>query len=180
MYDLNCEVIGEEEAMRKVLVLFAVTGLLLTMLAAPAIARPDARPFKATMYGEMSWHETTECPGPVYTHSEATGNVSHLGRSVMSGDHCTPAGNEYGPGEMKLIAANGDEVHIEYEGVCPPWMDLPIGEVLTCTLEFDIVGGTGRFADATGEGSGTASLIWLGITEPRTDAWWSWTGTIGY
>jgi hypothetical protein len=81
---------------------------------------------------------------------------------------------------MKLIAANGDEVHIKDEGVCPPWMDLPIGEVLTCTLEFDIVGGAGRFADATGEGSGTASLIWLGITEPKTDAWWSWTGTIGY
>ena len=166
--------------MRKVFSLLAVSALLATMLAAPAGAKPDARPFKATMYGEMSWIPTSECPGPVFTHSEAIGNASHLGRTTLKGNHCTPAGTEYGPGEMTLVAANGDQVHMAYHGVCPPWMDLPIGEVLTCTLEFEIVGGTGRFSRATGEGSGTASLIWLGITEPKTDAWWSWTGTIGY
>jgi hypothetical protein len=178
--DLDKQVIGEEETMRKILTLLAVSGLLVAVLAAPAGADPDARPFKAVMYGELSWQQTTECPGPVLTHSEATGQASHLGRSTMTGDHCTPAGNEYGPGAMTLVAANGDEVHMEYHGVCPPWMDLPIGEVLTCSLEFEIVGGTGRFADATGEGSGTASLVWLGIGEPRTAGWWAWNGTIGY
>jgi hypothetical protein len=147
--------------------------------------KPHARPFKAFMTGEMTWDETAfECLPitgiPVRTGMEATGWASHLGRSTLAGSHCTPTANDYGPSEMTLVAANGDEVHMGYQGVCPPFMDLPIGDVLTCSLEFDIVGGTGRFADATGEGSGTVSLVWLGVGEARTSAWWTWTGTIGY
>jgi hypothetical protein len=133
----------------------------------------------------MSWDETAlDCLGvtgiPVRSNMDATGRVSHLGRSTMTGDHCTPQGADYGPSVMTLIAANGDEVHMDYHGACPPLDTVPIGGVLTCSLEFDVDGGTGRFADATGEGSGTVSLIWLGMGEPRTTAWWTWAGTIGY
>lgn len=171
--------------MRKLFALLALSGLLIAMVAVPAGAQSDARPFKAFMTGELFWDETAfECLAvtgiPVRSYMDATGRVSHLGRTTLEGSHCTPQGNEYGPSVMTLVAANGDEVHMEYHGVCPPLDTVPIGGVLTCSLEFDVAGGTGRFADATGEGSGTLSLIWLGIGEPRTSAWWTWTGTIGY
>ena len=169
--------------MRKSFALPMVLGLLIVWSAAPAGADSGTRPFKAFMTGEMTWDDTAfEClpPIPVRTGMEATGPVSHLGHSTLVGSHCTPLGNDYGPGEMTLIAANGDEVDITYEGVCPDYADFPLGDVFTCTLEFDIDGGSGRFADAHGSGEGTMSIIWVGVGQPSTTAWWSWVGTIGY
>ena len=170
--------------MRKMFALLAVSGLLIAMVAAPAGAKSDERPFKAFMTGEMSWDDTAfDCLGvtgiPVRSYMDATGRVSHLGRSTLTGDHCTPTGTEYGESVATLVAANGDEVRMDYHGECPPLSEVPIGDVLTCSFEFDVVGGTGRFDGATGEGSGTLSIVWLGEV-PRTEAWWTWTGTIGY
>ena len=132
--------------------LLAVSGLLIAMVAAPAGAKSDARPFKAFMTGEMFWEvEVEECegvtPDAVRSNMDATGRVSHLGRSTMTGRHCTPAGAEYGPSVATLVAANGDEVYMDYSGVCPA-LTLPIGDVLTCSFVFDVVGGTGRFDGA--------------------------------
>ena len=142
-----------------------------------------SRPFRAFMFGEMSWDDTAfECapPIPVRTNMEARGWASGLGRSTLVGSHCTPSGNDYGPGEMTLTAGNGDRVDIEYRGVCPDYADFPIGKVFTCTLEFDINGGTGRFASAQGSGDGKMSLIWLGVGVEKTKAWLTWAGTIDY
>ena len=188
MDDFGKEVIGKEQAMRKMYALLAVSGLLIAMLAAPAGAKSDARPFKAFMTGEMFWDDTAfECLDvtgiPVRSNMDATGRVSHLGRSTLTGDHCTPEDIYYpDPSESSvatLVAANGDKVYLEYHGECPPLDTVPIPGVLTCSFEFDVDGGTGRFDGATGEGIGTLSMIWLGKVE-RADAWWTWTGTIGY
>ena len=149
--------------------------------------KPDARPFKAFMTGEMSWEApATGCPlMPVRSYMDATGRVSHLGRSTLTGDHCTPLGTEYPdpserPSEATLVAANGDEVHMNYHGVCPPYWEAEEGTEFICSFDFEIVGGTGRFAGATGEGSGNLSMVW-GKPEPESlPAWWSWTGTIAY
>ena len=153
--------------------------------------KPDARPFKAFMTGEMSWEAPAEgCPAigdpptPVRSHMDATGRVSHLGRSTLTGTHCTPEGIYYPdagqpPSEATLIAANGDNVYLIYHGECPPLTSVPLGDVLTCSFEFDVVGGTGRFDGATGKGIGALSMVWLGPV-PSTSAWWSWTGTIAY
>lgn len=175
--------------MRKMFALLAVSGLLIAMVAAPAGAKSDARPFKAFMTGEMRWDETAfDCLEvteiPVRSYMDATGRVSHLGRSTLKGDHCTPQGIYYpdpseGPSVATLVAANGDEVYMKYHGECPPLDDVPIPGVLACSFEFDVDGGTGRFDGATGEGSGTLSIVWLGY-EPSATAWWTWTGTIGY
>ena len=175
--------------MRKVFALLALSGLLIAMLAAPAGAKSDARPFKAFMTGEMSWNpEAFDCLDvtgiPVRSYMDATGQVSHLGRSTLTGNHCTPQVTDYPipidrPRVATLVAANGDEVHMDYHGICPPWQTAEIGSEFICSFEFDIVGGTGRFAGATGEGSGTLSMIWQGEV-PSTPAWWTWTGTIAY
>ena len=166
--------------MRKMFALLAVSGLLIAMVAAPAGAKSDERPFKAFMTGEMSWAPDGECPTTeLHSYMDATGRVSHLGRSTLTGDHCTPPLTEYGPSEATLVAANGDEVDMIYHGECPPLGDLNEGDVLECSFVFEIVDGTGRFDGADGEGIGTLSLIWAGH-EPKTTAWWTWTGTIEY
>ena len=177
--------------MRKIFALLAVSGLLIAMVAAPVGAKSDERPFKAFMTGEMSWDdEAFECLEetgiPVRSYMNATGRVSHLGRSTLTGDHCTPTVTGYPdpdnspPSVATLVAANGDEVHMNYRGVCPPYWEAEEGIEFICTFDFDIVGGTGRFAGATGEGSGNLSMVW-GKPEPESlPAWWSWTGTIAY
>ena len=177
--------------MRKMFALLAVSGLLIAMVAAPAGAKSDERPFKAYMTGEMSWNPfaddcVAETGIPVRSYMNATGRVSHLGRSTLTGDHCTPQVTGYPdpdhndpPSVATLVAANGDEVHMNYHGVCPPYWEAEEGIEFICTFDFEIVGGTGRFAGATGGGSGTLSMVWLGEV-PSTSAWWTWTGTIGY
>ena len=57
---------------------------------------------------------------------------------------------------------------MDYHGVRPV-LTLPIGDVLTCSFVFDVVGGTGRFDGADGEGIGTLSMVWLGHV-PRAPA----------
>lgn len=167
--------------MRKRLALLTIMGLLLFGLAAPAGADSDARPFKATVVGTVSWTPDAECPPTLLsTDSAGVGNATHLGKMAMASEHCTPPGLDYGPGFMVFTAASGDELHFEYGGTCPPFMDLPIGDLLTCTVDWDVVGGTGRFAYAQGSGSGYVSIVWEGLIVPTMDAWWTLEGTIGY
>ena len=83
-------------------------------------AGPAARPFKGSVAGEATWPADTTCPVVgLRTHSEATGTATHLGRTTMTSDHCTPAGDDFGPGEMTLTGANGDRIHIVYSGSAP-------------------------------------------------------------
>lgn len=52
---------------------------------------------------------------------------------------------------MTLVAANGDQVWIEYSGSAPS--PGPDKKVIVVDLDFTIVGGTGRFTDASGAGT---------------------------
>jgi hypothetical protein len=120
--------------------------------------------------------------GLLMTTGVGTGTASHLGLTTMTSQHCTPRGNAITGGELTLIAANGDEVFLEYSGTSPvPDPDIPIGTVFFAELDFLIVGGSGRFQDAEGEGTmtvrvvfgGFESFVWPGIS-------WTWDGTIAY
>ncbi len=172
--------------MRKVLVLFAVLALMVIGLAAAAGAGSSDRPFKATFEGEVFWMPVPECesanPWGLQTLSEGTGRASHLGKTTMESGHCTPGPEDtlYGPGDMTFVAANGDELHITYGGECPLVGDLEIGETFSCTVDFDITGGTGRFDDAEGGGNGMVYVEFLGLGAPSMPASWVYSGEIGY
>ncbi len=114
----------------------------------PALAKGGTdRPCKGNMSGELTFEwdfSNEECP--LTTVYDGWGNMTHLGKVHVHGSHCPPAGTVpyYTNGQMVITAANGDQIFFEYEDPDPstPVFDIP--------APIDIVGGTGRFADASG------------------------------
>jgi hypothetical protein len=96
----------------------------------------------------------------------------------MTSRHPTPTGTHIAGGNMKLIAANGDEVWMTYSGFAPyPVIGVP-GTIIV-DVDFTIVGGTGRFADASGTGEMTAHVEFPGeLTLGPWPATWSWKAKI--
>jgi hypothetical protein len=165
-------------------VLALVGSALLTMaIAAPASADPGSRPFKGMVVGEVAFNPVpvTVCPnyGGLRTESSAIGTSTHLGKTAMTSQHCTPLGDDFGPGTMTLTSASGDEVWITYHGSAP--FPGPGVTVFQGSMEFEIVGGTGRFEDAVGGGAMIIEIVFQGFEDPAWPATWVWNGTIiGY
>ena len=81
---------------------------------------------------------------------------------------------------MKLVAANGEEVWMDYDGSAPfPVIGVP--STIVVDVEFTIVGGTGRFSDASGHGQMTAKVEFPGeLTLGPWPASWTWKARIKY
>ena len=81
------------------------------------------------------------------------GIISHMGKATTSSSYCF-----YNPyctsGTTNTVAANGDEVHSTFDQ-CTVNIEYPIMYV---EGTFQVTGGTGRFANASG--SGTQSTVW--------------------
>ena len=166
-----------KKLLRVATLLAALTAFAVTAAAAD-IGGSD-RPFTGTLVGAAWVAADADCPIGLRTVSEGSGTARHLGLVSMSSRHCTPVTNVIA-GQMTLVAANGDEVHATYSGTCEPFPLPPVGETITCNTENVIVGGTGRFADATGEAHMTALVTWTGFGAPLLPAAWTWDGTISY
>ena len=167
--------------MRKTLVLLAALALLLVGLVAPAEAGRRSKPFVGYAIGEATWSIDAACedvnPFGLRTDSTGEGHALWLGSLTMSSEHCTPVAEEVS-GEMVFVAANGDEVHLDYEGTSPLVEDLVLGEVFTLPLHWVIRGGTGRFDDARGRGEMVAISVFAGTEVEVQPAIWYWTGRI--
>ncbi len=162
--------------MRRTLLVLVVV-LVFAGFVPAAGADSDARPFKGSMTGVLTFELDSSCPIFLRTNSAAVGTASHLGLMTMTASHCTPPGTSITGGEMVLVAANGDEVYATYAGeVTPPGPD----GVGFAAVDFDIVGGSDRFMGASGAGEMTAWFVWAGIGVPEWPAGWAWEGTIGY
>jgi hypothetical protein len=164
--------------MKKVVFIVMVCGLVLLAFSATASAKTKALPFKGYMIGTIAF--SPGAPGPLpnlWVTTNAVGDVAHLGASTMWSQHA--AANDFG-GVMTLTAANGDTVECTYVGVgnIPP--DIAIGDWYDVSSVTTIVGGTGRFAAASGSADGVASLQFMGFGAPVWPGIWSWTGTISY
>lgn len=81
------------------------------------------------------------------------GNASHMGKIEGQFNHCINpfAGDNLTDGAGAIIAANGDEVHVAYEGTITR-----SGGQSFVEGTFTISGGTGRFDGASGSGILTA------------------------
>lgn len=150
-------------------------SLLFTLIGcaggAPAVAVPDARAALAkssvaTVPGALPIKGRCELtfnppplPLPPVHRQIDTGTCwfSHLGRTALQGiqDINFAAGTQ--SGERTFTAANGDVLRATHAGTSAPGGPGLVNFVTTIT----IVGGTGRFANATGQmtGEGTANLI---------------------
>lgn len=167
--------------MRRIIVLLTMGVLVLAALATAAVARSDDRPFKGSLEGSVLFVPDETCTNNEWllrTDSVASGTVSHLGKIEMTSKHCTPAESDVEGGEMVLVAANGDEVFIDYTGVASA--PDPETGLITAEIDYVISGGNGRFEGATGGGEMTAVIVFEGFDDPEWAATWSWSGRIDY
>ncbi|MBE9488375.1 MAG: hypothetical protein IMY73_04235 [Bacteroidetes bacterium] len=117
-------------------------------------------PFKADFFGTYTniiFGTDSECDDPYGCRIfvEFVGNATHLGN--MTGDFefcaCGPD-NKYDASTSKMIAANGDILYVSVKGrVVPGRLDDHPEHVVSYWRDpFVILGGTGKFEGATGEG----------------------------
>ncbi|MDH3289443.1 MAG: hypothetical protein OEO20_03545 [Gemmatimonadota bacterium] len=136
------------------------------------------RPFKADLSGTAVWeYDWADPVCPVTTVSDGWGTMTHLGTVHHHSTHCAPVTKPtYENGHWEFTAANGDVLVLEYGG-WPAGLPLP--------LPLQVVGGTGRFTDA----SGTIYLVDIKLVGEWGDdgnpiepwyAWWTLEGTISY
>ncbi len=146
--------------MVRILRIFVVMMLFVVALATPAAAARE-RPIKAKVVGEhgIAMFDPTCQPeeGDVWWRfsSDGAGQVSHLGRVEYSLTQCTvpgPAGYS-SEGTIEFTAANGDKLYIEHTMLSQG--EPPEGPLLGFVMEgvWTAVGGTGRFASASGSGT---------------------------
>jgi hypothetical protein len=165
--------------MRRFVVFLVVLGLVFVAGSATASAAGKARPFAGYVIGTISFVPGTDSPTGIWASPYGVGDVSHMGATVMTGKHS--ADLTFKDGNMKLVAANGDELWWSYYGGGPA-PEYP-GQVYDVKVKFTIVGGTGRFANASGGGDMTVTLTFAGFEPPFPIVWpevCSWHGTIVY
>ena len=103
-----------------------------------------------------------------------TGNGTQLGRFLDVQSHCVSGPNVDGSfdfynGESTITAANGDELRSTYSGKLWPTTTPPIYRIDGHAI---LVGGTGRFANATGEQVATGTLNFAtGEATLELDGW---------
>ena len=172
---------------RRMTVVLAILGVAVVGLAAVVAADSGTRPLKGSFEGDVTFNQVDMevCPasellyGGMSSDAEATGTMTHLGRTTLVSSHCTPAGEAVTGGKATLIAANGDKLYASYSGTAP--FPIPgVTEHVEADIDFEITGGTGRFDDATGSGKMYVSIEFLGFEELTWPAVWEWEGTIGY
>ena len=163
----------------------SVASMLVLAVAVPAGANSTDRPFNGVLVGEGIAVPDASCPTTgLRTVMWATGEVTHLGKATTTMTHCTPPiAPPGGPpalivdGVQTIVAANGDTLETTYSAEVVPFEPVD-GVTMTGPGQHVIIGGTGRFADASGE---FASMM-HGVVHFTTPMELSWTldGEIAY
>jgi hypothetical protein len=151
---------------RQFLVLLA--ALLLAMAAdVPADAANPARAFTGSWVSADGFDFAAPgCPAGTFLRFSTTGTTefTHLGLTTLASTHCTtvdPAtlSGAFGQGVITLTAANGDTLTLAEEGTFTLTINPAGAPPFTSALAHShwiVTGGTGRFSDATGSGTGTS------------------------
>jgi hypothetical protein len=105
---------------------------------------PDYLPFTASFEGAAHWGFPGDSPSDcevATTFTEAAGQAMYMGRAVLSSSHCPAMPGYTADGRLTIKAADGDLLFGRYD------YD-PADTSLVFAIEW--VGGTGRFARASG------------------------------
>jgi len=140
--------------MRRITFTLAVLAVAATLTAGPALASSKGtdRPLRGTSTSATTLDLATGTGSSV-----GSGEISHLGRFTFTNDitSFTLTGNATTISLTgTIVAANGDEVHTTARGT---------GTLDEVTLVSTVVGGTGRFADASGTLTSTVTNTTLAI-----------------
>jgi hypothetical protein len=83
-------------------------------------------------------------PGFALVEGTATGNATHLGRFTVAFPHTVSFATATGEGTFTFTAANGDTLTADFTG------QAQLGPITSIVEHATIMGGTGRFAGASG------------------------------
>ena len=122
----------------------ALAAFAVLSLAGP-VAAGEQVPFKGSLEGDVTVTPLT--PPYVQVDVDATGNATHLGQFSLDIPHKVNRSNMTAIGSYEFTAANGDTVFAAFTGLATP---TAIPGVLYIEETAVILGGTGRFAGATG------------------------------
>ena len=124
-------------------------SLALAVVVMLGLTRPVAAgeqvPFKGSFEGDVT--VTPLAPPILSVLVDASGNATQLGQFTLDIPHIVNAANGTAVGTYEFTAANGDTVIATFTGIATP-TDVP--GVLYIEETATIIGGTGRFAGATG------------------------------
>lgn len=148
--------------------------VLVLALASPAAAADPVRPFKGSGTSVDTMGPPVDCPawaGWRYQ-SRGTTTFAHLGVTSVHVSHCStmtgPTVGQFGAGTITLTAANGDRLVLSDWGTFELTMGPDGPAAATIALSWEVVGGTGRFADAHGSGGASAYGVFsAGTTTAR-------------
>ena len=133
----------KEEIMNQRLYWFRVLAAVLAALIVSESATAGKQvPFKGRSSGIVTAVGFDPVKGIAYTHLEGSGEATHLGHFTVTGDVAVEVATGIPTGTWTLTAANGDMLFLEMTG---SGIDPTHG-----FGDFTVVGGTGRFAEATG------------------------------
>jgi len=134
--------------MKKILVSTLIVLLLLIVLASTAFAAPQAVERRLDLKGSFEAVETHEFgPGIMFVDATGVGNATHLGLFTYDLQAEVSLPSLAASASATLIAANGDMIFGEGSG-----QGTPTGTpgIVSIVETYTIIGGTGRFAGATG------------------------------
>lgn len=149
--------------MRRIMLALAVSALMGSVLAVPVSATPDQhRPFVGFGSGEITYQfvDTSVCPSGLQQKSSVAGIATHMG-SVISTDDSFQCAGTTGPSPLTVVAANGDAVYMLYQDTSMT----TVGDDIIVGGAWTIVGGTGRFAGASGYAEGVTHVQFMGYEE---------------
>jgi hypothetical protein len=162
----------------RTLAVLAVALLMTLAMLVPAAAGSSDRPFKGVIVGGGTAVPDATCPLGIRTVMWGTGEVAHLGLTEMTASHCSPDwGAPILGGVQTFVAANGDKLEMTYTATVEPFVPEE-GAIMVGPGDTVITGGTGRFADASGEFVANMRGI-LHFTAPM-ELTWTLYGEIGY
>jgi hypothetical protein len=162
----------------RVITVLAVAAMMTLVAVMPATAaEPVERPFKGVLVGVATLVPDAGCPFGVRTDSRGSGQVTHFGLTSMTASHCTQFLGAPATGIQTFVAANGDMLEVTYTLTGEPFEPVE-GAVMTGHGQTVDTGGTGRFAQASGEFVVHFRGI-LHLTAPMELSWW-WDGEITY
>lgn len=153
-----------------------VLASIVAMAASGPVAGGDARPmtgrFSATVIPVAQ-----RCGIDALTIGfDISGVASHLGRLAGTGSNCTEptlatAAVAIWDGEATLTAADGSTITTAATGS----QEAPVGGIATFSITHTVVGGSGRFAEASGVWSLSGTINFLtGEVDGRVDGWLSY------
>jgi hypothetical protein len=157
----------------RVTAVLAGAALFLATLAPAAAAETTTRPFNGSLVGGAVQVADASCPFGVRTDTWGSGQLTHFGLTSMTASHCTQFLGAPETGTQTFVAANGDTLQVTYT-LTGEWPEPVEGAVLIGQGQTVITGGTGRFAQASGEFVVNFRGI-LHLTAP-SEVWLSWGG----